>query len=93
MNEESDAESNDSVLNKTVYEKDDEFALKRKDAFLGKTVFALRTQNVNIKSILNKTMQGQAILQSYKRIKSLSRKSRNIIVDLILSEILSKTTR
>lgn len=86
-------ESNDSVLNKTVHEKNDEFALKREDAFWGKTMFALRTQNVNIKAILNKTIQGQAILQSYKKIKSLSRKNRNIIVDLILSEILSKTTR
>lgn len=92
LNEES-VDSIDSDLNKTN-ERDNKLeALKMEDISFDKTVFSLRTQNINIKSILIQTMQGQAILQSYKKMKSLSRKSRNIIVDLIFSEILSKTSR
>lgn len=95
LNQESEMESVECDVNTTVSNEgdDNEFALKRQDAFLGKTMFFLRTQNINIKLMLNKTMQGQAILQSYKKTKTLSRKCRNVIVDLILSEILLKTNR
>ncbi|KAL0101013.1 hypothetical protein PUN28_019434 [Cardiocondyla obscurior] len=45
------------------------------------------SQNINIRTILNKRVQGQAILQSYKKKnKTLSRKLRNFIVVIVLSD-------
>lgn len=93
FNEESEVESIDSDIKIPLSEKNDNdnFALKKQNAFWNKSMFLL--QNTSIKSLLKKTIQGQSILQSYKKMKILSRKCRNVIVDLILSDILLKTNR
>lgn len=48
-----------------------------------------KLQRPSVKDILNLTTHGRAILKSHKNYKTLNRKCRNIIVDLILSELLN----
>jgi hypothetical protein len=43
----------------------------------------------SVREILQKTVQGEAILKSYKKTKELTRTTRNIIVDCIMSEVVN----
>jgi len=70
---------------------EDTYSLKRQDAFSGKLMYALRTKTIDIKEILYKNIQGKAIVKSYKKSKYLSRQSRMLIVDIILTELLNET--
>jgi len=54
-------------------------------------MYALRTKTIDIKEILYKNIQGKAIVKSHKKSKYLSRQSRMLIVDIILTELLNET--
>lgn len=70
---------------------DDAYTLKRQNTFAGKLTYALRTKTINVKEILCTKIQGKAIVKSYQKHKSLSRQSRMLIVDIILTELLNET--
>ncbi|KAL0098934.1 hypothetical protein PUN28_020842 [Cardiocondyla obscurior] len=55
--------------------------------------FELRSKKISVKNILSKNLQGQAIIKSYKLSKFLTRKSRNLIVDIILTELMNEASR
>lgn len=69
---------------------EDAHSLNRQNTFTGKLTFGLRTKTINIKSILHTNIQGKAIVKSYKKSKSLTRQSRMLIVDIILTELLNE---
>jgi len=75
----------------SVQDSSNDYILKRENACSGKLSYALRTKTISIKAILNTNIQGEAILKSYKTSKSLTRKSRNIIVEIILTELMNET--
>lgn len=60
----------------------------KENCFAGSSVFR-KLQRPFVKDILKQSAQGRAILKGYERQKLLSRKCRNVIVDLILSDILN----
>ncbi|KAL0128445.1 hypothetical protein PUN28_003614 [Cardiocondyla obscurior] len=68
-------------------------SLKRQLTFSGKLSFELRSKKISVKNILSKNLQGQAIIKSYKLSKFLTRKSRNLIVDIILTELMNEASR
>lgn len=70
---------------------EDAYNLKRQNTFAGKLTYALRTKTIDIKEILCTNIQGKAIVKSYQKHKSLSRQSRMLIVDIILTELLNET--
>ncbi|TGZ52229.1 hypothetical protein DBV15_12479 [Temnothorax longispinosus] len=70
---------------------EDAYNLKRHNTFAGKLTYALRTKTINVKEILCTNIQGKAIVKSYQKHKSLSRQSRMLIVDIILTELLNQT--
>ncbi|KAL0098318.1 hypothetical protein PUN28_020291 [Cardiocondyla obscurior] len=66
-------------------------SLKRQLTFSGKLSFELRSKKISVKNILSKNLQ--AIIKSYKLSKFLTRKSRNLIVDIILTELMNEASR
>lgn len=75
----------------SVEQSSDHYVLKREYSFTGKLSYMLRTKNMSIKSLLSTNIQGEAIIQSYKISKSLTRKSRNLIVEIVITEIMNET--
>lgn len=67
------------------------YSLKRQNTFAGKLTYALRTKTIDVKDIVCTNIQGKAIVKSYQKHKSLSRQSRMLIVDIILTELLNET--
>ncbi|XP_039309196.1 uncharacterized protein LOC105204400 [Solenopsis invicta] len=84
------SETSDSLLSQISSE--DVASLSSQKTCTRKQTFALRTQSINIKEILYTNVQGKAIVKSYKRSQSLTRQSRNLIVDIILTELLNEGT-
>lgn len=90
-------EEDKSITTDTVQSTSDEdtnensFTSHSKTSVRGSILYKL--QRPSVKNILNLTAQGRAILKSYTKNKILSRKCRNIIVDLVLSEILNNIKR
>lgn len=94
MDSEAETSENFSIqssLSSIQSSSDDNYVLKRENAFTGKLSYALRTKNVSVKAILNTNIQGEAIVKSYKTSKFLTRKSRNLIVEIILTELMNET--
>ena len=74
-------------------ENSDNYVLQRENAFAGKFSLALKTKKISIKTIFNTNVQGEAIVQSYKISKCLTRKSRNVIAEIIITEFMNKSCR
>lgn len=64
-------------------ENNDPNVLKRKKLFVGKEMYR-RLKRPSVREILKQNKQGRLILRSYSQNKTLSKHSRNILIELIL---------
>lgn len=68
---------------------DEEINDEEKENAIGSSIFR-KLQRPSVEDILKTTTQGRAILKFYRQTKLLSRKCRNLLVGLILSDILNR---
>lgn len=69
-------------------ENDDVNVLKRQKFLVGKEMYR-RLQRPTVREILKQNEQGRLVLRSYSQNKKLTKHSRNILIELIVSHLLN----